>query len=198
MAALDSVEAQKIELRRVMGRRRAEVDPVRARSVGEAMAAVLVACPEWIGAQGIGLFAGLDDEPDTRPIFAAIGRSGKRAFFPRCRAAGDLEMVGVDAWSELHAGRFGVLEPRGVMPAAPLSELDLLLLPGVAFDRGGRRLGRGGGFYDRTLAVGEVPRLIGVAYSFQVIDQVPTRQHDWCVHAILDENGLTRVSDPSA
>ncbi|MCS5637397.1 MAG: 5-formyltetrahydrofolate cyclo-ligase [Myxococcota bacterium] len=198
MEASDSIEAQKGELRRKMVRLREEARPFEARAAGEAIASALLASPEWAGAQAVGLFAGLEDEPDTRPIFAALLAAGKRAFFPRCRAGGDLDMIRVDDWSELRAGRFGILEPPQGASASPLSELDLLLLPGVAFDPCGRRLGRGGGFYDRTLAMGAVPRLIGVAYAFQVIDRVPTREHDRWVHAIVDENGLRPAADPIA
>ena len=197
MEASDAVEAQKEQLRRVMERLRRQSGLLEAREAGEAMALALASSREWVRAERVGLFAGLEDEPDTRPIFAAIRRSGKTAFFPRCRDEGDVELVRVDQWADLQAGRFGILEPPSGSPAAPLAELDILLMPGVAFDPCGRRLGRGRGFYDRTLATDPLPRLIGVAYGFQVIDRVPTEEHDRRVHAILDENGLRPAVDPA-
>ena len=196
MAASDVVEAQKDELRIAMARLKREVSAGDARKAGESMAAALVSSPEWTSARGVGLFAGLPDEPDTRPIFSAVRESGKTAFLPRCREEGDVELVPVEEWSDLRAGYFGILEPPAGVASVSLAELDLLLLPGVAFDPYGRRLGRGKGFYDRTLGPDPEPRLIGVAYAFQVVERVPTHAHDRRVHAILDETGL-RAAQPA-
>ncbi len=188
----NSVEASKASLRHEMALRCQALEPGDALAAGRAVVAALLARSEWSLAGRIALFAGLGDEPDTRPLFDAIRDAGKLAFFPRCREDGDLDMVQVGSWGELRKGRFGILEPPEEGVLEPLSGLDLILLPGVAFDLQGRRLGRGGGFYDRALTgVGDLggPKTVGVGFAFRLIERVPAESHDRRVHAILTERG---------
>ena len=92
-----------------------------------------------------------------------------------------------DPGAELVRGAFGVFEPAPAMRRpVPLDALDLVLVPGVAFDRRGRRLGHGHGYFDRFLA--RVPKAIptvGLAFRFQVLDRLPAAPHDHAVQAIL-------------
>jgi 5-formyltetrahydrofolate cyclo-ligase len=194
----DPIEASKTAVRNAMAQRRAEIDPRRASEVGLAMADILSDNPEWMRGQRIGLFAGLADEPDTRPILTLIQRAGKEVFFPRSRADGGLAMARLEDGSDLVPGRFGILEPPQDAPCSSLLELDLVFIPGVAFDRYGGRLGRGGGFYDRALAGARVlsgPRRLGVGFAFQMVARVPVLDHDQAVHGILTEEGLARSMD---
>ena len=86
--------------------------------------------------------------------------------------------------SELLPGRFGVLEPNEGCPLVPLNQLDLVFVPGVAYDFAGRRLGRGKGFYDRLLA--EVRgHKCGVAFDAQIVAAVPEEPHDMRLNSIL-------------
>ena len=199
MPPAKSVEASKAALRQEMALHCQALEPGDALAAGRAVVAALLARPEWTRAGRIALFAGLGDEPDTRPLFDAIQHAGKLAFFPRCREDGRLDMVRVGDWGELRKGRFGILEPPEKGLPEPLSGLDLILLPGVAFDPEGRRLGRGGGYYDRTLmGVGEIggPKAVGVGFAFQLIERVPVASHDLSVHAILTERGWTDFVGP--
>jgi 5-formyltetrahydrofolate cyclo-ligase len=195
----DPIEASKTAVRHAMAQRRAEIDPRWASQVGLAMADILSANPEWMRGRRIGLFAGLADEPDTRPILTLLQRAGKEVFFPRSRADGGLAMARLEDGSDLVPGRFGTLEPPQDAPCSSLLELDLVFIPGVAFDRYGGRLGRGGGFYDRALAGAKVlsgPRRLGVGFAFQMVARVPVLDHDQAVHGILTEEGLARSMDP--
>ncbi len=190
---IQPIQANKVAMRESMARHRGAVEPHETAQAGSAMAENLLAHPEWLRGQRVGLFAGLPDEPDTRPILAAIQRAGKEVFFPRCRDDGGLAMARVDAWSDLLPSRFGILEPPLHATFLDLCELDLVLLPGVAFDRFGGRLGRGGGFYDRGLARAEMltgPRRLGVGFAFQVVERVPSEAFDQPVHGILTEQEL--------
>ncbi len=195
----DPIEASKTAVRDAMAQRRAEIDPRQASQVGLAMADILAANPEWMRGRRVGLFAGLADEPDTRPLLTLIQRAGKEVFFPRCQADGRLAMARLEDGSDLVPGRFGILEPPRDAPCCSLLELDLIFIPGVAFDRYGGRLGRGGGFYDRAL-VGTTPfsgpRRLGVGFAFQLVARVPVLDHDQAVHGILTEEGLARSMDP--
>jgi 5-formyltetrahydrofolate cyclo-ligase len=108
---------------------------------------------------------------------------------PRAREDRRLEFAGFEDPSLLVAGAFGALEPPDNEPGVALLAEDLVLLPGVAFDRRGRRLGRGGGWYDRSLPP-LVRRLFGLAYSFQIVEEVPVTALDQCVAGIFTEAGF--------
>jgi 5-formyltetrahydrofolate cyclo-ligase len=105
-----------------------------------------------------------------------------------------LEFAPVASLGELRPGRYGVEEPPVERPAEAVAAEDLVLVPGVAFDRNGNRLGRGGGHYDRTFPPGQPgPLLFGVAYALQVVSAVPHAPSDRRVDAIVTENGIHRV-----
>ncbi len=193
------LDAAKRRLRRVLARRRREVDAAARSAVGEAILGHLVADPELRSARRIGLFAALADEPPTRPLFEALGRTGVVRLLPRCEAT-RLVFAVVTRWGDLRPGRYGVLEPPEGEPVADPGAGDVVLVPGVAFDRAGHRLGRGGGYYDRTFPPGRpgAPVLFGLAFDFQVVDAAPHDSRDCRMDAIVTECGLRRISGTSA
>lgn len=147
----------------------------------------------WVAREGprsVGLFASLDDEIDTRPLFATLREAGVLCVLPRCD--GDaLVFHAVSSWSELQPGRYGVLEPVAG-PAYPFSPQDLVFVPGLAFDQRGGRLGRGRGFYDRCFPgpSGSGPQLVGLGYEAQRVDEVPMEAHDRRLDALASEVGV--------
>ena len=94
-------------------------------------------------------------------------------------AAGDTYEAAVvrEVARDLIAGRFGLLEPAPDCPNLPLKQLDLLLVPGIGFDALGRRLGRGKGYYDQLLSHTPAKKC-GIAFDWQVVDELPTEPHD--------------------
>jgi len=140
-------------------------------------------------------------EVDTWEImFAALGE-GRTLALPRVEPGGRLSLRAVrDPLHELVPGAFGIPEPA---PSSPLLEpeaVDLVLVPGVAFDRRGYRLGYGGGYYDRLLADMRSPAVTarrsspavaaGLAYDFQIVDELPVGPHDQRVDLVLTERGV--------
>ncbi len=112
------------------------------------------------------------------------------------RPDGALDFVAVRSPTELVRARHGVREPAPELASTPLGELEVLVVPGLAFDRSGVRLGRGGGYYDRSLGGASVdtrPRTVGVAFACQCVDELPTATHDLRVDTIVTEHG---VEDP--
>lgn len=136
-------------------------------------------------AGNVALFAPRPDEPDLTLLDASGLWIGRSVLFPRLEGS-TLTFAPADHWAELRPGELGLLTP--VRPASSL-EPHLVLVPGLAFNRRGDRLGRGAGFYDRYLA-GLDPAVItvGVAFHFQLIDDLPREAHDFRVRAIVTEH----------
>jgi 5-formyltetrahydrofolate cyclo-ligase len=180
------IAEQKARLRAEMSRRRRAVPADVAQVAAVAVAARVAELPVFGAARRVALYASLPDELPTRPLFERIVLAGKAACLPRLADRG-LEFVSVPRWEDLREGRYGLRVPPPDLPA--VESLDLVLLPGVAFDRRGRRLGRGGAHYDRTFADRPTggPMLIGVAYAFQVVDEVPSEDWDRDVDAVVSE-----------
>lgn len=162
-----------------------------ARGVARAVAAALAAEARVRSAPRVGLYAAVHGEVPSRPLFD--GLAGAVRLLPRVRGR-RLEWARVDEWDALAPGPFGIPAPPPEAPAAILEPGDVVLVPGLAFDAAGWRLGRGGGFYDRAFPPGVPgPLLVGVAYAFQLVDLVPHDSRDRRVDAIVTERGLVWV-----
>src|SRR5436305_5725261 len=148
--------------------------------------AILEKQPLWQRGQRILFFAPLPDELDIWPSIAVASRAGKQVFLPRFHADTKsytaCEMKSEE--TDLKIGQFGIREPTEMCPQIPLNRLDLILVPGVAFDLHGRRLGRGKGFYDQLLATVR-GRTCGVAFDEQIVTEVPVEPHDVLLNCIL-------------
>jgi 5-formyltetrahydrofolate cyclo-ligase len=125
-------------------------------------------------------------------LFPICWEGGKRTCIPVYNEVLKIyEMAEITPTTEFITGHYGIREP--VSPQlVPLSEIDLITVPGIAFDRSGNRLGRGGGFYDRMLSSFE-GSTIAVAFDFQIYDQVPVEPHDKPVHAVITEIKVLNV-----
>lgn len=122
----------------------------------------------------VALYAALADEPQSEEIIDRLAKS-KRVVLPRIK--GD-EMDFYDISEGVSEGSFGILEPIATTPIEPC-EIDVMIVPGVAFTRNGARLGRGKGFYDKYLSRnGFRAYTIGVCYPCQIVESIPTEGHD--------------------
>ncbi len=173
-AAVQALDTRR--LRRALRARRRHLSSSRQAAASAAVCARVAALPDFRRARRIGFYLACGGEIDPQPLRRLAQRLGKHCFLPVLHPLGHNRLHFV-AWREglpLVRNRFGIPEPRLRRPA-PVWSLDLILVPLVAFDARGNRLGQGGGFYDRTLepllrAPHRRPRLLGLAHSFQ---QVP-------------------------
>lgn len=140
----------------------------------------------WKKAHSILFFASLLDELNIWPLVTDALAAKKIVALPRFvpEASGYISCEIHDPEKDLFAGRFGVREPADHCIPIELNRLDLILVPGVAFDLCGRRLGRGKGFYDQLLALVR-GKTCGVAFDEQIVTEVPTEPHDLPVNCIL-------------
>ncbi|WP_421506544.1 5-formyltetrahydrofolate cyclo-ligase [Erwinia rhapontici] len=141
-------------------------------------------------AQHIALFLSVDGEINTRPLIAKLWQRKQQVYLPVLHpfSAGQLLFLRYDENTELKINRLRIPEPPlDIRNLLPLSELDVLIVPLVAFDAGGQRLGMGGGFYDRTLQNwqqhGFMP--IGLAHDCQQVDTLPVEQWDIPLPALI-------------
>ena len=150
----------------------------------------IVADRVWQAARSVLLFMPLPDEVRILPLVDAAWAAGKSVALPASDAAtGAYVAKRVLSRTDLRPGRFRVLEPGAECVVVPFSALDLVLVPGVAFDRAGNRLGRGRGFYDRMLALSPYAVSCGVGFDGQVVALLPVEPHDVKLHRVWTPTG---------
>lgn len=153
------------------------------------LCAALVASALWRESRTIALFAAQSAEPDLDLLWPHA--ASRRLCFPRV-AGTELDFLPVENPAQLVASRWDLREPPQGAAAAELAEIDLILVPGVAFTAAGQRLGRGGGYYDRFLAKPQVRAVkIGVCFEVQLAGELPVEAHDQRVDFILTEHGCS-------
>ena len=183
----------KSELRALtLGRRRAMSDQERDNAA-EALAAHLAALPVAAGAQRIACYVSMTYEPGTRPILAALLNRGISVIVPIALPSKQLDWVAFSADAELVQTTMGTHEPGGerLGPEA-IAGVDLVVVPALAVDHRGYRLGRGAGYYDRALAQVTAPTA-ALLFNGEIIDEVPHEPHDVPVTMAITPSGVFRV-----
>ncbi|MEU5435493.1 5-formyltetrahydrofolate cyclo-ligase [Streptomyces sp. NPDC020719] len=169
------------------------------RAAGEALARRALALPELSAATTVAAYVSVGREPGTRALLDALRTRGIRVLLPVLQSDNDLDWAVYEGADRLVRAARGLLEPAGTRlgPAAVL-EADTVLLPGLAVDARGMRLGRGGGSYDRVLAriaaAGHDPARVVLLYDDEVVARVPEEPHDHPVHAVVTPKGVTRFT----
>ena len=149
--------------------------------------------------EALGGFLSDDSEPDLRPFLRKALRAGKRVLLPRFDTEkGIYRMVEIhNLDTDLVIGKYQLQEPHPDLPAAELKWCDekiTYLVPAVAFDASGNRLGRGGGYYDRLLQLSKGDK-IGVIYQIRFFDRIPTAPHDRRMNFVITEKCLTKMNE---
>ncbi|MEV0277776.1 5-formyltetrahydrofolate cyclo-ligase [Streptomyces sp. NPDC050610] len=192
-------EGNKAELRQALLAVRAGLTAGDVTGAGEALARRALDLPELAEARTVAAYVSVGREPGTRPLLDALRARGVRVLLPVLLPDNDLdwaEYTGADGL--VRAGR-GLLEPAGgrLGPGA-VTGADAVLLPGLAVDGRGMRLGRGGGSYDRVLArlarAGADPALVVLLYDDEVVARVPEEPHDHLVHAAVTPSAVRRFA----
>jgi 5-formyltetrahydrofolate cyclo-ligase len=182
----DSLANAKTSLRQQIRARMQSLPPAERVAAAAALRARLWEQQAWREAKSVLLFAPLSDEPDLWPLLAEALAAGKLTSLPRYHSdtASYAAAQIADRQRDLVSGKFSIREPAASCPEVPLNRLDLVLVPGVAFDVRGGRLGRGKGFYDRLLATVNGTKC-GVAFDEQLVEAVPVGPMDVRLDCIL-------------
>lgn len=151
--------------------------------------------PEYAAARTVMCFVDVRTEVRTRQFLPEALTHGKRIVIPYC-VEGDLELFLLESMDELAVGMYKILEPKTELRGLPakqvgVEEIDLIMVPGVAFDRRGGRMGHGKGYYDKLLehARPGVP-LVALAFECQLFDEIPTAAHDVYMDKIITERAV--------
>jgi 5-formyltetrahydrofolate cyclo-ligase len=182
---VSDVQLRKAELRAQVLARRSALPADQRTAAGKLIRDAVLAAPQVQMAGTIAAYYSVGTEPDTRGLVYALWKRGSYVLLPLLRPDGDLDWASYEGPDSLVAGPRGLREPgeppRGVDAVA---RADVVLVPALAVDAAGRRLGRGGGSYDRSLArVGPLVPLIALIYDDELVEQVPAEGHDVPVRA---------------
>ncbi len=164
-------------------------------AAGRGLRDAVLGLPETQMAGTVAAYYSVGTEPDTRALIFALWKRGTYVLLPLLRPDGDLDWASYEGPDSLATGPRGLLEPteppRGV---TAITSADLIIVPALAADSGGARLGRGGGSYDRALArVGPAIPTVALLYDGELREQVPSGPHDVAVRAAaLPAEGITR------
>lgn len=154
------------------------------------------ALPEYASADAVMLYLDVRAEVRTRHDLATALGSGKKIIVPWCREDGHLELFHLESVSELSVGMYKILEPKPELRSLDekrfaVQDLDLIMVPGVAFDRRGARMGHGKGYYDKLLehARQDTP-LVALAFECQLFAEIPVQPHDVFMDKIVTESAV--------
>ncbi len=152
--------------------------------------------PEYATAETVMFYIDVRSEVRTRHDLEQALQSGKTIVVPWCNADGELELFRLDSMDELEIGMYKILEPRAELRGLAEKQfnvelLDLIMVPGVGFDRRGARTGHGKGYYDKLLqhARSNTP-LIALAFECQLFDEIPVADHDIFMDKIITEDHI--------
>ena len=188
----DTLRLKEAIRRQAHRNRRAQPDK---DALSRAICERFTALPEYAAARTVLFYVDVRDEVCTRRLLSAALQSGKRAVVPYC-TKDELRLFHLQSMDELAEGTFGILEPRRALrqldrKRVDVADVDLVMVPGVALDRQGGRVGHGKGYYDKLLehARPDTP-LVAVAFECQLFSEVPTLPHDIYMDKVVTEKAV--------
>jgi 5-formyltetrahydrofolate cyclo-ligase len=192
---LDSTAARKLALRDQLVTARNRRSLLEVSESARAIAEHLLATPDLQRAATVAAYVSIGTEPGTGPLLEQLADMGRRVILPVVLPDLDLDWAVYDGPDSLERRR-GLLEPAGRrLGLEAVATADVVLTPGVAVDRTGMRMGKGGGCYDRAL--GRVP--VGtftctLLYDDELVEEVPSAAHDRRVRAVATPSGISRLT----
>jgi 5-formyltetrahydrofolate cyclo-ligase len=181
----------KQSLRGDLRARRRQLLPEQQMAAAEGVYRALLGFEPFLQAQRVMAYIACRGELSLAPAIDHVLFQGKTLLLPRCDAPGEMTARRVQSLHELQPGAYGLMEPAESSEIMPPERIDLILVPGAAFDRRGGRIGQGGGYYDRFLGKTDALR-VGVCHSFALLDAVPKEAHDMRMDFVLTPQGIVR------
>ncbi|BAL82465.1 putative 5-formyltetrahydrofolate cyclo-ligase [Selenomonas ruminantium subsp. lactilytica TAM6421] len=185
------LQAEKKALRSKILAARRELKEAYRQKASQRMIDVFCALPDFKAPKTVLCYASMADEVQLKPLVERFLAAGVTVAMPHVIGKGQMEAVTLASLDNLVEGEYGILTPdlaKGKV--VPPEQLDLIIVPGVAFDTRGERLGMGAGFYDAYIAQAVNAKRVALAYSCQLVADVPMEEHDVLVHKIITEQGI--------
>ncbi|NMA95637.1 MAG: 5-formyltetrahydrofolate cyclo-ligase [Clostridiales bacterium] len=185
----------KDDIRKAIYKRRSELDDKEKSFMDDKVFKRLIEHKLFKSSEAIFIYVSFDGEVDTHRIIDYALDEGKIVCVPKIHTKEEGIMVTkIDNLSSLIEGYFGILEPPAGSKQMDIEDMDLIIMPGLAFDEDGNRVGYGGGFYDRLLAKSQVrvPR-IALSYTFQLFNSLPSNRWDEKIDIIITDKKMFRA-----
>ncbi len=181
----------------MMLEKRGALTPEERASASDRIVKQILASEQYRNAHAVFSFVPFRGEVEVEPIIESCWQEQKKVYVPKVDVKSrEMQLYAMESWDDLELGHYGIREPRTTCVRYDSSQgdrIDLILMPGVAFDREKGRLGYGAGYYDRFLSRIEYkPYLLAPAYAMQIVDQVPVEEWDTPIHAIVTEKEWIR------
>lgn len=175
-----------------------ELTPDYCREADAAIRDAVRSLPEYRRAGTMFCFVGrVPGEIDTMPLIEQAFAEGKRVGVPKCVSMGVMNVQEIRSADDLEPGAYGIREPKASCPVIPPDEIDFVVMPCLSCSHDGRRLGFGGGFYDRYLE--NLPAEKAVVVREKVMrDDIPVQAHDVPVGTVVTEKGVIRTGSDGA
>ncbi|MCR5813384.1 MAG: 5-formyltetrahydrofolate cyclo-ligase [Desulfovibrio sp.] len=183
---------EKVRLRKILRQKRRELPPKLATTLSTRIQERFLLSKAWQQAKRIALYLPKldnENEVDTWTLLHQALKENKSIFLPKIEPNHQLSFLPWTESTPLHKNAFAIFEPEGPAQSPPQA-IDLYILPGLAFDRKGTRLGFGAGYYDQALAAQPEARVAGICYAFQLVEQLPRNSWDQNVDLICTEDEL--------
>ena len=192
--SVESIQERKKKIReQAHANRNAQADK---DELSKEICAKFEALPAYVRAKSVMYYIDVRSEVRTRHALPAALTQGKKIVVPWCNERGELELFHLENMEELSIGMYKILEPKPELRSLPAkqvqaTDLDLIMVPGVAFTRQGARMGHGKGYYDKLLqhARPDTP-LVALAFECQLFDEIPTAVHDIFMDLVITERAI--------
>lgn len=183
---------QKSEIRRIARNVRTALPESIRKRYSEQIVSHIIQHPFFQECDTVCCYVAFKGEADISMLMDAAWAAKKRVVVPKVLTQETMEFFTIHSRRELSPGAFGILEPEDDKEpwCAGEEERVLILLPGLAFDREGNRLGYGGGYYDRYLKSHPSFHTIGIAFSVQCLENIPAQPHDQKTEIVITEKGI--------
>lgn len=184
---METLEKRKIDLRKQMKILLKGIDPEEKIRLDHEIYVQALTNPELINANAVYAYMALPWETGTLELVEYFWNRGIKVAFPKVQGS-EMEFFEVSSLDDLESGTFRILEPKAHCKQVEWPEA-VIMVPGIAFSGNGRRLGKGGGYYDKYLERYPGHKTVAFAYEFQMVSELPAELHDQPVDFVITENG---------
>ena len=188
------IKLDKIALRKALRQQRAQLTREQVTAAAEAVAQQILACDAFCKAKSIMGFLAFGKELSVDAVLLAALAMGKTVAVPHIVSATSFVPVRLAKMQDFELDRYGIRTVKPPLELIEPEELDLVLVPGVAFGRDGSRMGMGAGYYDRFLPKAKKALTMGVAYDCLLQESLPSDEHDVKMQLLVSESGILTLS----